>query len=393
MFLEIILFTCIGIILGILTGLAPGIHPNLVVLAVPFLISFNLHPYCLLALIVSMAVVNTVLDTLPSILLGAPEPGSELSVLPGHELLMEGFGYQAIKFAVTGSFFSVIFCILLLPLLIFLVPPSYEIIKPFLYIILISILVIMLYTEKSRLKTTIIIILAGVIGLISFQLPVSGDMLLFPILTGLFGMSTLLIQIKNRSIIPEQHEEEYEYPKKSLIKNSFLGTIAGTFSGLIPAFGTSQAAYFASSRKKESFLVVIGAIGTSNIIVSFLSLWLIGKARSGVALATENFITISFNEFLLIAAVSVVSCSISVIIALKIAKSFLSFLRKINYTMISLVILIVLNILIFIFSGFLGLFLAWICTFLGIYTILANVRRSHLLAVLIIPTILILVGV
>ena len=97
MFLEVLFFILLGIVFGVLTGLIPGVHPNLIVLTIPILMALNLEPLVLLAFIVSLAVTNSITDFIPSILLGAPDSGNELSILPGHRLLMQGLGYQAVK--------------------------------------------------------------------------------------------------------------------------------------------------------------------------------------------------------------------------------------------------------------------------------------------------------
>ncbi|MFW5953219.1 MAG: tripartite tricarboxylate transporter permease, partial [Candidatus Natronoplasma sp.] len=115
-----VLFTFIGISLGIITGLVPGIHVN----TISFLIISSLGTISLfvgglisdfgvtnfeLLLFISMLVIgclitHTFLDFIPSTFLGAPEGETALAVLPAHEMLLQGRGYEAVKASALGSF-------------------------------------------------------------------------------------------------------------------------------------------------------------------------------------------------------------------------------------------------------------------------------------------------
>src|SRR3990167_3829298 len=121
MFLEFLFVILAGVFAGIITGLVPGIHINLVAVMMLSSSAFLLNyfsPLSLALFIVAMSVTHTFLDAIPSIFLGAPDSGLELSVLPGHKLLLDGRGYEAVFLTVVGSFFAVIVCLIMTPLLI-----------------------------------------------------------------------------------------------------------------------------------------------------------------------------------------------------------------------------------------------------------------------------------
>ena len=99
MLLEILLAILIGILIGTITGLIPGVHINLVgafLIGVSASFLFFVGPVYLAVFIVAMAITHTFVDFIPSIFLGCPDTDTELSVLPGHELLKKGQGYEAI---------------------------------------------------------------------------------------------------------------------------------------------------------------------------------------------------------------------------------------------------------------------------------------------------------
>ena len=116
--LEIILFVLLGAAAGIGFGLVPGLHPNAIIIFVPIIAASGIEPAPVIVFVAAMAAANSIADTIPSIMLGAPEAGSELSVLPGHRLLMSGYGYDAVKLTVIGSVGAAVVCILLLSLLL-----------------------------------------------------------------------------------------------------------------------------------------------------------------------------------------------------------------------------------------------------------------------------------
>ena len=103
MILEILSFSLFGILIGVFAGIIPGMHINVLL---PLLLSFPLlikiEPYYLVALIVSAALTEIFVNFISSIFVGAPDSSTALSVLPGHKILLEGRGYEAIKLTVIG---------------------------------------------------------------------------------------------------------------------------------------------------------------------------------------------------------------------------------------------------------------------------------------------------
>ena len=99
MILELILALIGGLIAGTFTGLIPGIHINLVsawLLAIIASGFFDfVSPIVFVVFICAMTTTHTFIDFIPSIYLGAPDDESYLSVLPGHQLLMDGKGHEA----------------------------------------------------------------------------------------------------------------------------------------------------------------------------------------------------------------------------------------------------------------------------------------------------------
>ena len=101
--LEVLAYTLLGVGLGTFTGLIPGVHVNnLVPLLVGASAISGLLPMHLAAVIVAMMITHTLISYIPATFLGAPEPGTELSVLPAHRMLLEGRGYEVVRLTAFG---------------------------------------------------------------------------------------------------------------------------------------------------------------------------------------------------------------------------------------------------------------------------------------------------
>ena len=145
MLIELILFLLIGIAFGTITGLIPGIHINLIgatLVSLSFSLFYKISPIYLVVFITSMSITHTFLDFIPSIFLGCPDTDTELSILPGHQLLKQGQGYQAILLTSYGSLAAILILTLItLPILyiINILPITYATFQKFIPLFLILI--------------------------------------------------------------------------------------------------------------------------------------------------------------------------------------------------------------------------------------------------------------
>jgi len=108
---DLILACFIGIFCGAVTGLIPGIHVNTVGAFVfassTFLLNFH-SPETISVFLISMSISHALLEFIPSMFLGVPEEGTVLSILPGHQMLLQGRGKEAIRLVALGGFGSVL---------------------------------------------------------------------------------------------------------------------------------------------------------------------------------------------------------------------------------------------------------------------------------------------
>jgi putative membrane protein len=394
MFLEILLFVLLGIVLGFFTGLAPGIHPNTIfafTLSLSFLfIGFPIQ--AILAFVVSLAVSNTFFDFIPSIFFGAPEEDSAISVLPGHRMLLKGRGYEAIFLTAMGGLGVMFLTVMSLPFLFVLLPSIYFVIKPVIHIILITAVLWMVWMErgtKKRLAAASIFLASGIFGFITLNsLPSDGA--LFPALTGLFGLSTILTSIMEKTRIPPQKIRSEVHG--NWLKGSLAGWIAGMISGLLPGLGSSQAGIIAAQAlkaKMKEFLIALGGINTSNMFFTFIVFYLLGKTRSGaVWMISQIMDQFTVQDMGIIVVVGVITALVSAVATIKAARLLLGFMRKLNYTKTMIITACVLSVMIVALSGPLGVMISVTGTFLGLLAVSTGIKRTNLMGFLILPTIL-----
>jgi len=391
MLLELIVFLFIGVLFGTFTGLTPGIHINLVVgilISIPFL---GLNPVYLVVFISAMAITHTFLDFVPSVFLGCPDTDTELSILPGHELLKNKKGFEAVYLSNLGSLIAIPLLLIVLIPSIFFMKEFYSTISSIIPYILIIVSLVVIFTEKNKLKATSVFLLTGFLGfsLITFNI----NEPLLPLLTGLFGASNIILSIKNKTKIPNQ---KITYPKTNLKRPIFGALLSAPLCSFLPGVGSGQAAVIGNTFVKQNqkqFLILLGITNTLVMGVSFLSLYLIGKTRTGAAAAINQIIgKLSFPETILILIVVLITGLIAFKMTNFFAKIASTKIEKVNYKKISYATLIILSIIVLVVSGFFGFVVLFVSTLTGIYCISLRVKRVNMIGSLIIPTILFYFG-
>jgi putative membrane protein len=400
MIIYIILFLTIGLLFGIFTGLCPGVHINLVstlLLSLIPLISNTIDPLYIVLIIIGMSITHTFLDFIPSVYLGAPNEDSAATILPAHKMLINGKGYEAVKYSILGAFTGLILTALLISTIINLSKNYYQLLQQYIpFILILSIILILIKEEGSKINAILVILLSGSLGLLVLNLSTLTNPL-FPLLSGLFGISTLIISLNEKTVIPKQEiQEETKFNKRELSKVTFTSFITSIISGFIPGISSSQSAIVSSSFLKniepKSFIFMSGLIGTSTMIISFAALYSINKARNGAVVVISKIIeNITLNNIFLFVSCSIFIGGLAFIISLKISKKFSVFITKINYQKISLAIIITITILVMILTGFIGLLVLTVSTAIGLLPQLLKVGKNHSMACLIIPVLLFLI--
>src|SRR3989344_6855732 len=209
MIFEILIALVLGCLMGVITGLTPGLHINLVALILlsisPALLGYT-NVIAVASFIIAMSITHTFTDFISATYLGAPSDDTAMAVLPAHRMLLEGMGHEAIRLATIGSLLCLILTIAIAPLLIFIVPVIFSSLKNYVGGILLIVVVFMILREGSLGKkfwSFAVVMLSCILGFIVFGMPNLKDPLL-PMLSGLFGVSALLLSLSQKVVLPVQ---------------------------------------------------------------------------------------------------------------------------------------------------------------------------------------------
>lgn len=391
--IQYLLATLIGISFGIFTGLTPGVHINLVSVMLlsisPYLLKIT-NPLTIATVIIAMGITHAFLDNIPSIFLGAPDPETVMTVLPGHKLLFQGLGWDAVRLTVIGSLLCLILAIAIAPLFAIIFPPLYSLVQPYTAWILIAIIIAMISRNSNKKWAVITFLFSGALGWVVLNMNISQP--LFPLLSGMFGISGLLLSLSSSTDIPPQTDKE----TIKLQKKDFLAIIGGALSGsiiaLFPGLGPAQAAALSTivlRTKEYTYLILTGGINTVNFIIALISVYTIDKARNGaIAVVMEIITVLDIPKLVFFAAVVLITGGIATILTLKIAKVFSKLMNKINYRYISIGIIIFILILCVALSGWIGLLVIFVSTAVGVIPQLTDCCRSNAMGCILVPVIL-----
>ncbi len=415
-----------GFFLGIISGLTPGIHVNnfaLVLVALsPFFQSIGFAPFYIVVVILSNSIAHTFLDIIPSVFLGAPEAETALAVLPGHALLMEGRGAEAVRLSAIGSAGAVAVSLIMVPPLAFFFRNIYETISPYIGWILVLIVILMIATEKGevvegqgslvhlkfKLYAAILFFISGMLGIFAFDnealmqpLVIFGEpSILLPLLSGIFGASMLVISLMTKSEIPPQQKKcRFALPGKRIARGMVTGSAAGSFVAWLPGVSSTVGTLIArilireekDANSSKEFMVSISSANTANAVFSLVALYIIGKARSGAMVSIDKLVSVTEWDFSVILVLLIVIVYVSVVsyyTTIYLGDRISGLLTRINYSKLCAAVLIGLSGMVFIFTGWFGFIVFLISTSVGMIASFAKIRKTNAMGVIMLPVIL-----
>ncbi len=444
--LLVVLGALIGTLFGVVTGLIPGLHVNnvaIVLLGLSPLFSELLRSITSLTpgiamLIIASAIVatsmaHTFLDFIPSTFLGAPEAETALSVLPAHGMLLEGNGYRAVFLSAVGSFGAIVAgCMLMVPYRMLVNEPinGYALLKEIMVWVLMGVVVLMLVTETKKVPYRFsrgednklvwkegrfsgvlgvvgafcLFLVAVILGTIALDLQISSPLglpstALFPLLSGLFGTSTLLESLRGGASVPEQKVERGTLDVKEAATSIATGGVAGSVVGFLPGMSggvaTVIAMIFRKDPKPSSVILTLSAINTANSFFVLGALFLILRPRSGAAIVVNELVEVNEwsaalppSELVLLMIAALLASCLGFFLTLLLGGRLANVMPRIPYDKLAWGIIIFITIMVIAFTGPLGLLVLIVSTSIGMIAPLTGIRRSHAMGVLLLPVIL-----
>jgi putative membrane protein len=154
---------------------------------------------------------------------------------------------------------------------------------------------------------------------------------------------------------------------------------------------------FRKEPEREQVIITLSAINTTNAFFVLVALFLILRPRSGAAIVVNQLIPVEQwsgvsmpTKLIFLIIGGLVAATLGFFLTLIIGKRFAKVFTKIPYRKIVTTIIIFIIVMVFMFTGVLGLFILAISTCIGLLPPFFGVRRSHAMGVLLVPVIIIL---
>lgn len=426
-----------GCLMGITSGLIPGLHSNnfamLLVSVSPLLIGKGIPAIYIIFMILASCITHTFHDIIPAIYLGVPNSDMALAVLPGHQLLLDGRGPEAIRLSAMGSAGSVIVSIILLLPFGILLYTIYPLIQDHIGWMLLFIALLMITTERGEyvpgqgslaryrhiLYALVVFVLSGLLGIFAFGkenlanslFETDSPSILLPLLSGLFGASQLIVSLTTGSVIPPQRTSVITLSAKKTIKAIASGSIAGSFVAWLPGLSSSVATLLAEQVSRirgnqnpgssvvsedpldeaREFIVSVSGVNTANAVFGLFVFFFIGRARNGAIVAMSSFLepsTIDVPIILILLCVVILASMFSYYSTIKIGNTIHLFMEKIDYRKLSIAVLTGLVLMVISFTGMFGIVIFLMATSIGLLPSFMNVRKSNAMGVILLPVLL-----
>ncbi|MFB6203984.1 MAG: tripartite tricarboxylate transporter permease [Candidatus Nanohaloarchaea archaeon] len=385
--IDITAIMVLGVITGVFTGLVPGIHPNTIIFSsMPLYMSSDVGLNIYLVFITGLSVSHTFHDFLPAIYLGAPEAESALSALPGAEMASRGRGKEAFVYTLYGGAYAVVMIATMMPVLLLGLSRLYSAVMPFMEYILLFFLFFAVLSSDREQGSLVVAALSGLLGVMAFRMPVNQKFVLMPVFSGLFAVPAVAGSLGG-SGLPEQDEPEVDAGGSA--RGGFLGALSGLFAGLMPGIGAAIATTFLSPLmgSRKDFLAGMGAINTSDILTSFLTIYVLGKARSGAAITLQSLTEVTGSRAVLLGGASMLSAALTIPIALKAGDAVPGVIRSTGTDKVLAGVLLMIVLLSYYLTGPVGLLVLLTSSSIGSAAREVG-NRQACMAVLLIPSVI-----
>lgn len=446
--LILLIYALVGTILGCFLFVIPSIHfLNLSGLIIAIWVNHPaLFPTPLAAFVFFMGLVVSfgIMNTIPSLFLGAPDESAVFVVLPGTKYMMQGKGYEAAMLTGIGGLMGIGFLIIFTPFLLYGLPKVQKILGPHLHWVLGLIIAYMLMSEWpkgtgkgdtvwQKLKGAWANLFAGIatfvlsafMGFIIFNktmVPVKmGFQGLLPVFVGLFAVSSLVSAILSKQKIPPQHvSKDIDIDYKVLFKGWLPGCIGGMLAAYLPGvtggIGGLIAGHATAQRDDRIFVMSQGVSKVVYYTGQFLLFFIPGYffvggvgqlRRGGMAINLNPFYKPNtIQEYWFIIGVILLAGAISYFLLSFNSRWIIKLISKVAYQKLSYAALAIVILMVFFMptmvegklsgetlkGGITCLLIMCVSTCLGLIPIFYHCRRSNCMAVIIVPICLSMAG-
>ena len=374
-------------------------------------------PTVLISAAMGMVVGYSVINTIPSVFLGAPDESALFMVFPGQKYLMQRRGYEAAAISTLGALGALavlgIFCWLAAPRIL---PPLRRLLSPHMYWILGAILAYMVMSEwpkggdvgrtgwqrfvdgwKSVFAGYVTLLLSGFLGFILiYRSPIDPRIAfqnIMPAFVGLFAVPWTLTNLLSGTRIPQQHvPADVDLPTRQLARGVASGFLGGMFAAFFPivtgGIGGLLAGHATAQRDTRAFIVSQGASKTVYYVGAFLLAFVPGLSltRGGMAWMLRTlYVPRAIGDFYVALASMFLAAAVACPLMLWLSRRTIGALDRFDYRWASFATLVIIVVIVAVLTGWPGLFIMTVASGIGLIPVLFHSRRMNCMGVLLIP--------
>ncbi len=421
-----LLYAVGGALVASVLALVPALHiynvAGFIILATATLGEF-VPPELLAMFFLGLITSYSILNTIPSIFLSAPDDSTVFVVLPGQKYLLQQRGYEAVVLTGIGGLGGVAVLAMLTPVASSLLPALRTILQPHMHWILWTVIAFMLISEwpkgsdrapagirrwwdgwKSLTAGLVTFLLSGLLGFILLYrslVPVTvAYQNLLPAFVGLFAVPWIVQNILSRVELPEQHiADTVDATPWLFLRGTFAGALGGLFAAFFPVvtggLGGFIAGHATAQRDDRLFIISQGASKVVYYVGGFLFFFVPGLhlTRGGMAWMLSSLWSSYTPQTYYIATAAVMLTGIlSFFLLLLMTRVTIKLVSKVHYRWVSLGTLAVLLVIVVGMTGWGGLLICAVATGIGFIPVLWGSRRMNCMGVLLLPIALNMVG-
>ena len=415
--------TIVGTVLSCLLAILPGLHVYNVMgaLVLGYYAILNqgitLPPEVYLPFMAGLIVGWAMLNTIPSVLLGAPDESALFTVLPGQKYLMSGRGYEGSMITGVGSLLGVFFLVCVVaPFAPRYLPVAQSVLRHHMHWILWVIITFMLITEWPKGGNTgpagwrkffdawstlgaglLTFILSGLMGFILlYRSPVSTEVAfqnIMPAFVGLFAVPWCLLNVISGAEVPKQYvSPTLEINGDVMLRSMASGGLGGGFAAYFPVVtggvGGLLAGHATAQRDERVFIISQGVSKLVYYVGAFMLLFVPGLniTRGGGAWMIKGlFVPRTWYDYYMILGAIAIAGSVSFLLMSPLSRFTIKLIERFNYRYVSALALAIIVAMVALVTGWVGLFIMIVGTGIGLIPVLFGSRRLNCLGVLLLP--------
>jgi len=213
---------------------------------------------------------------------------------------------------------------------------------------------------------------------------------MLPLLSGIFGASSLILRLSTRNEIPRQRETAPSLPARALMRSMLLGTLSGAIISWVPGLSPSVSATMTRlglPSTGEEFLVTLSGVNVANALAPLVMLYFLNRPKSGAAAAIQEMGVLDQKFLVQILVIALAVAAASYLTTISLGMVAASIISRLSYRWLCLTVLIGITAMVAAMTGWFGLFVFAVSTLVGLAAPLCGIRRAHAMGVLMLPLI------